>query len=126
MISERAIIFDKIKLRYAQSVVMYGVPESVDTFMDVIGEITKEKGWEDVMKVRVNMLKNAKKDKGEDYIVKETEKLMKEKRIASMSKSIVGLFSKYDGLALERIVGTQNFKKMLTTEAKDSFTIATK
>ena len=39
-------------------------------------------------------------------------------------KSVVGLFSKYDGLQLERIVGSANFKKILNTEAKDSFTIA--
>ena len=28
MITERAIVFDKIALRYARSVVMYGLPES--------------------------------------------------------------------------------------------------
>ncbi len=50
MISERAIIFDKIKLRYASRVVMYGLPESPDTFTDVLCEITKESGWDSVMK----------------------------------------------------------------------------
>ena len=40
-----------------------------------------------------------------------------------MSKSIVGLFSEYDGLQLERVVGTMLYKRMLTNEAKDSFTI---
>lgn len=39
-------------------------------------------------------------------------------------KSVVGLFSKFDALQLERIVGSANFKKILNTEAKDSFTIA--
>ena len=39
-------------------------------------------------------------------------------------KSLVGLFSKYDALQLERIVGTPTYKKILHNEAKDSFTIA--
>lgn len=39
-------------------------------------------------------------------------------------KSVVGLFSKFDGLQLERIVGSATYKKILNTEAKDSFTIA--
>lgn len=72
MISERAIIFDKIKLRYASNVVMYGLPESPDTFTDVLCEITKEAGWDAVMKQRVNMLKNSSKTVDEDIIVEET------------------------------------------------------
>ncbi len=39
-------------------------------------------------------------------------------------KSVVGLFSKYDGLQLERIVGSDNYKRIINTEAKESFTIA--
>lgn len=40
MITERALIFQKITLRYASSVVMYGLPESPDTFTDVLCEVT--------------------------------------------------------------------------------------
>jgi hypothetical protein len=40
-----------------------------------------------------------------------------------LRKSVVGLFSKFDKLQLERLVGTASYKKMLTNEAKDSFTI---
>ena len=61
MITERAIIFDKIKLRYASSIVMYGLPESQDTFTDVLSPITSEENWEPIMKVRLNLLKNAGK-----------------------------------------------------------------
>ena len=39
-------------------------------------------------------------------------------------KSVVGLFSKYDGLQLERIFGSDNYKRIINTEAKESFTIA--
>ena len=72
VISERAIIFDKIKLRYASNVVMYGLPESPDIFTDVLCEITKEDGWESIMKVRVNLLKNSGKGADEDTLIKET------------------------------------------------------
>jgi U3 small nucleolar RNA-associated protein 25 len=98
VITERAIIFDKIKLRYARSVVMYGLPESPDTFTDVLCEVTREENWDMVMKVRLNLIKNSGKTVSEEDIAKETQNLLKEKRIASMSKSVVGLFSRFDGL----------------------------
>ncbi len=66
MVTERAIIFDKIKLRYARSVVMYGLPESPDTFTDVLCEITREENWDAVMKVRLNLLKHQGKAKEEE------------------------------------------------------------
>jgi uncharacterized membrane-anchored protein len=98
MVTERAIIFDKIKLRYASSVVMYGLPESPDTFTDVLCEITKEENWDMIMKVRINLIKNKKSSVEEDVIVKETQNLLREKKQASMSKSLVGLYSRFDGL----------------------------
>ena len=75
------------------------------------------------MKVRVNMLKNSGKSIDEENIIKETQKLIKEKKTASMTKSVVGLFSKFDGLALERVVGSAAFKKMLNNDSKDSFSV---
>lgn len=72
MVTERAIIFDKIKLRYARNVVLYGLPESPDTFTDVLSEITREENWEAIMKVRINMLKNQGKTMEESAVVKET------------------------------------------------------
>ena len=58
MVTERAIIFDKIKLRYARSVVMYGLPDSPDTFTDVLCKITKIENFEPIMKLRANLIKN--------------------------------------------------------------------
>ena len=66
MVTERAIIFDKIKLRYARNVVMYGLPESPETFTDVLCEITREENWDAVMKVRLNLLKHQGKAKEEE------------------------------------------------------------
>ena len=80
MVSERAIIFDKIKLRYARSVVMYGLPESPDTFTDVLCEVTREDNWDIIMKVRVNLLKNQGKAKDEEALVRETQNLLREKK----------------------------------------------
>jgi len=37
---------------------------------------------------------------------------------------MVGLFDKYDQLALERFVGTSQYKKMIKTEAKDVFDLS--
>lgn len=79
MITERAIIFDKIKLRYATNVVMYGLPESPDTFSDVLCEVVREENWDMIMKVRVNLIKNSASAKkagdsslADEKIVKET------------------------------------------------------
>ena len=62
MVTERAIIFDKVKLRNARSVVMYGLPESPDTLTDVLAEILNcnGPGFESVQKLRVNLIKNDK------------------------------------------------------------------
>jgi len=54
MITERAIVFDKITLRYARNVVMYSLPESPDTFTDVLCEITNADNWKVIMKLRLN------------------------------------------------------------------------
>jgi hypothetical protein len=81
MISERAIIFDKIKLRYANNIVMYGLPESPDTFTDVLCDITSDAGWEPVMKARLNLIKNtAKGGADEETMAREGHKLKKEHR----------------------------------------------
>ena len=105
MITERAIVFDKIKLRYARNVVMYALPESPDTFTDVLCEITNAENWKIIMKLRVNKLKGTK-ESDEDNVAEETRKLMRER---TAERSIVGLFSKFDKLQLERIVGTAKY-----------------
>ena len=105
MITERAIIFDKINLRYARSIVLYALPESPDTLTDALLPITEDARFEAVMKVRLNLLKNTlSKGKGksaeviETELAKETVALSKERKVSSMSKAVVGLFSKFDTL----------------------------
>jgi hypothetical protein len=59
----------------------------------------------------------------QDELVIECKKVITEGRIFAKIRSIVGLFSQFDDLVMERLVGTANFKAYLTTEARDSFTI---
>lgn len=54
MITERAIVFDKIKLRYARNIVLYGLPESPDTLTDALCPLTDSENWKVILKVRMN------------------------------------------------------------------------
>ena len=47
--------------------------------------------------------------------------MIKEGRLSNHERSIVGLFSKFDNLVLERMVGTANYKNMLANESKDVY-----
>lgn len=58
-----------------------------------------------------------------EELVLECKKVVSEGRQQNKNRSIVGLFSKFDDLVMERLVGTLNYKSMLTNEARDSFTI---
>ena len=99
---------------------MYGLPESPDTFTDVLCPITHSDNWPVIRKLRLNLIKNAGKERKEEDLVEETKVIMREKHEV---KSVVGLFSKWDGLGLERMVGSANYKRMIKNEAKDSFNI---
>lgn len=119
MITERALVFDRIKLRYARNVVLYGLPESPDTFTDALCEILNPENWKIMLKLRLNKAKMAKDaEKNEGQMIEEARSIMKEKHT---DRSIVGLFSKFDKMQLERLVGTMNYQKMINNEAKDSF-----
>lgn len=117
MITERAIVFQKIRIRYARNVVLYGLPESPDTLTDCLGELFNSDNWKPLLKSRLNQIK-LHKEKSHDSKLAETKALLQEKHT---EKSLVGLFSKYDKLALERVVGSVQFKKMIGIEAKDAF-----
>ena len=58
-----------------------------------------------------------------EELVLECKKVVNEGRHRNKNRSIVGLFSKFDDLVMARLVGTLNYKSMLTNEARDSFTI---
>ena len=81
---------------------MYGLPESPDTLMDCLGNLFDSENWKPLLKSRLNMVK-MNIEYTEDQKMNETRKLLQEKHT---QKSLVGLFSKYDKLTLERMVGT--------------------
>lgn len=119
MITERALVFDKIKLRYAKNIVLYSLPESPDTFTDALCDTLDPQNYKPIIKMRLNMAKLKKdSEKNEEELVEEARMIMKEK---NSERSIVGMFSKFDKLQLERIVGSSNYLKMISSEAKDSF-----
>lgn len=60
MITERALIFEKIKIRYARNIVLYSLPESPDTFTDALCELTESSNWKPIMKMRLNLAKTSK------------------------------------------------------------------
>ena len=81
---------------------LYGLPESPDTLMDCLGNLFDSENWKPLLKSRLNMVKMHIEYTDEQKI-EETRKLLQEKHT---QKSLVGLFSKYDKLALERMAGT--------------------
>lgn len=81
--------------------------------------------WETILKHRLNKLKQqaASKDDGmsADQLADKCRQVIREGKSANVSRSIVGLFTKFDNLVLERMVGTADFKQMLTHASKDAF-----
>ena len=54
VITERAIIFQKIRLRYARNVILYSIPESPDTLMDCLADLFSSENWKPLLKSRIN------------------------------------------------------------------------
>lgn len=65
VITERAIIFQKIRLRYARNIVLYGLPQSPDTITDCLGDLFDADNWKPIMKNKANAIK-MQKDKSHD------------------------------------------------------------
>ena len=57
VITERAIIYVKIRLRYARNVVMYGLPESPDTLTECLSNCFDSNNWAPILKSKVNNIK---------------------------------------------------------------------
>ena len=104
--------------------ILYSIPESPDTIED-LPEMLKASYWETILKHRLNRLKQraASKDEGltGEQVAEQCKIVLKEGRLSNSSRSIVGLFTKYDSLVLERMVGTANYRSMLANESKDVF-----
>lgn len=131
MITERALVFQKIRLRFARNLVLYSLPESPDIIDDTFSEILdNQSAWDTIVKHRLTRLKqeasSSKKEEGrkqltQEQLAEECKKVLAENKASHRQRSIVGLFTKFDGLVLERMVGTANFKTLLTQDSRDAF-----
>lgn len=57
LITERALVFQKIRVRFARNVVLYSIPESPDTIDDFLPEMMDVAYWDTILKHRLNLLK---------------------------------------------------------------------
>jgi hypothetical protein len=57
VITERAIVFQKIRLRYARNIVLYGLPESQDTLTDCMAELFDSENWKPILNSKLNQVK---------------------------------------------------------------------
>jgi len=53
----KSISFPKIRLRYARNVVMYGLPESIDTITDCLALVFDSKNWKPILNSKLNAIK---------------------------------------------------------------------
>lgn len=104
---------------------MYSVPESPD-IIEAINEIMDVESWDKILEHRLRLLKikaGAKdSDLRSDQLVDECKKVIREGTVQNKNRSIVGIFSSYDELNMERLVGTLGYRNLLTTQTKDHFT----
>ena len=116
-------------MRFARNIVLYAIPESPDTIDDNLPEMLNKEYWDTILKHRLNDLKQRATTRNKDadnaltseQMVDKCKQVVREGRTANGQRSIVGLYSKFDNLVLERFAGTAGYKKMLAEEAKDVY-----
>lgn len=58
MITERALVFQKITIRFARNIVLYSIPESPDILETSIPDMMRLESWNSILKHRLNKIKN--------------------------------------------------------------------
>ena len=66
MITERALVFQKIRIRFARNIILYAIPESPDTIEDNLPEMLNMQQWETILKHRLTKLKQQAGSKDEE------------------------------------------------------------
>ena len=56
MVTERALVFEKIRIRFTRNLVLYTIPESSD-IIDAIEDMMKLESWYKILKHRLRLLK---------------------------------------------------------------------
>jgi len=128
MITERALVFEKIRVRFARHVILYSLPESPDIIEESIPGMLDKTGWDMVLKNRLLSIKQKSASKESkmtpEEMADECKKVVnegKDLRSSNSNRGLMGLYSSFDSLVLERFVGTQKFKHLLNNDSKDVY-----
>ena len=128
MITERALVFQKIRVRFARNVILYSLPESPDILEESIPEMMDIAGWDMILKHRLIKIKQRASSKDSKMTPEETaaecKQAIKEGRDLkdlNANRSLVCLYSSFDKLVMERFVGTHKYKQLISNESKDVY-----
>ena len=117
LITERALFFQMVKIRYARNIIFYSLPECPKIFDELIGT-NSEQGGNLMFKLRKNLRKKKKENTGED----QAEPTEDEERKLIFGESVIfGLFSIFDSLKMERLAGSDKFNGIINNKTKDTF-----
>lgn len=117
IITERALFFQIVRLRYARNLIFYSLPEATRVFEELVG-LNSVKGARIIQKLRFNQRKKLRESTGE-HQDEPTE--AEEKKLIMGESVIFGLFSPFDDLKLERLVGTDNYNPIIYNKTKETF-----
>lgn len=117
LVTERALYFNIIRLRYVRNLVFYSLPECPRVFEDLVS-LKTEKGAATMLKIRLNQRKKRAERTGE---VQDQPSEAEEKKLIVGESVMFGLFSIYDSLKLERLVGSDSYKSIIDNKTKETF-----
>jgi len=79
MVTERALVFEKIRIRFARNLVLYTIPESSD-IIDAVEGMMRLEAWDKILKHRLRLLKTQATAKtntlSQDELVNECKKVV--------------------------------------------------
>lgn len=74
MVTERALVFEKIRIRFCRNLVLYAIPESPD-IIDSIEDMMRVEAWDKILEHRLRILKTKAGSKNSEIT---SEKLVDE------------------------------------------------
>lgn len=129
MVTERALVFQKIRIRFARNLILYSLPESPDILDESLPGMLEVSNFDSIVKNRLIKIKQQASSKEKKLTPEEVEaeckKVLREGKdlkTANSNRGIMGLYSRYDALVMERLMGTDLFKKMLSADFKEVYT----
>jgi hypothetical protein len=109
-------------------VILYSLPESPDILDESVTAMLDPAGWDMVLKNRLLAIKQKSASKENkltpEEMAAECKKVVsegKDLRSSNANRGLMGLYSSFDALVLERFVGTHKFKHLLKNESKEVY-----